>query len=123
MGEGGGHATGWAWFVEPDGPGAFGHAELGVGGVSSRVRGEPGGGDQDCQSGQSEDRGSNALAYGGPQWGGSLFRMDGLGGHKNWTNEGWSVELEDAFAVAIDVGDDGGEHKEEDAKEPDGRGV
>ena len=29
---------------------------------------------------------------------------------------GGLVELEDAFAVAVDVGDDGGEHEEEDAE-------
>jgi len=38
-------------------------------------------------------------------------------------NFGGLVELEDAFAVAVDVGDDGGEHEEEDAEEPDCGGV
>ena len=33
------------------------------------------------------------------------------------------VELEDTFSVAVDVCDDGGEHEEEDAEEPDGGGV
>jgi len=44
--------------------------------------------------------------------------MGSLGGHKQDL-----VELEDAFSVAVDVGDDGGEHEEEDAEEPDGGGV
>jgi hypothetical protein len=33
------------------------------------------------------------------------------------------VELEDALAVAVDVCNDGGEHEEEDAEEPDGGGI
>lgn len=33
------------------------------------------------------------------------------------------VELEDTFSVAVDVRNDGGEHEEEDAEEPDGGGV
>lgn len=44
-------------------------------------------------------------------------------GSRLWGIQVGLVELEDALAVAVDVGDDGGEHEEEDAEEPDGGGV
>ncbi len=94
-----------------------------MGCVSLRVWGQICGEGEDGEGCEREDRGTDAFACCGAEGGGAfewggLCLVHGLGGFK------WGlVELEDALAVAVDVGDDGGEHEEEDTEEPDCGGV